>query len=96
MSGLGHVVAKDRAQRAIDVADGEVGPHQLTAHLRQTQFVDHRLRLIPVRHVFQGTYGDVKQRGATPLAVDPRPLHHHWVHVWIEHPFDVAQWLVDH
>lgn len=69
------------------------GPYQLTRFLRRTQFVDHRVRLIPVRHCFQATYTEVKEKAIRPSTEDPRPLYHHWVHVWINHPFDVQTWV---
>src|SRR5712671_1954477 len=69
------------------------GPYSLTGFLRQTQLVDHRVRLIPVRHCFQATYSEVKEKGIGPSTVDPRPLFHHWVHVWIGHPFDMRAWF---
>jgi hypothetical protein len=58
-------------------------------------FVDHRLRLVPSRHVFQATYSEVRGKGVRPVAADPRPLFHHWVHAWIGHPFDIKAWVDD-
>jgi hypothetical protein len=71
------------------------GPHPFTQYLRTASFVDHRFRLVPVRHTFQATYREVKQ-GVTPSVQDPRPLFHHWVHAWIDNEFDLARWLAAH